>query len=389
MDTKTILLIEPDRKTANFIHHMLTQAGYEVEVSPTGKEGLITAWRDQPDVIVTETELPDLSCLELIQKLRGDHRTQKTPLFGLTSQSDPELAVELMEAGIDRFIVKQADAVDELFRQLSQVELPVQEVGIPVGPPRTGALTIFLGVKGGVGTSSVCLNVAHQITQMDKEHNLAVLDLVLPIGSHTTITGSSSEIDLNYLTNLQLNELTPDFVRQHLPRPHGWGFHFIQGPSNPSRAAEIDRERLTSVLQVVRTSYDHVVLDIGRNLSKLALVALAQADVIVTVLIPEPECVANTIAIHDFLDQEGIDKPLMLVVTNRPIPTEGYATEAAAAALGREIDVAVPNMGTDFQLANSLHAPLLLRFPDERGTAALDRIASKIISHAYVEAETD
>ncbi len=68
MKDKSILLIEPDRKTATFIHHMLSNAGYEVEIAPTGKEGLIIAWRDQPDIIVTELELPDIEGIELIQK---------------------------------------------------------------------------------------------------------------------------------------------------------------------------------------------------------------------------------------------------------------------------------------------------------------------------------
>jgi len=380
MKDKSILLIEPDRKTATFIHHMLSNAGYEVEIAPTGKEGLIIAWRDQPDIIVTELELPDIEGIELIQKFRQDHRTQKTPLYGFTAQSNPELTVEAMDAGLDQFIVKQSDAVDELLRQLSGEEI-IPQVTHPVsGPPQKGALTIFLGVKGGVGTSSICLNVAQQLSKLDPETSIAVVDLVLPIGSLATITGSQSDIDLNYLSNMSVNELTPDFLRQHLPTPHGWAFKLVQGAPDPFRAAELNSDRLASILQVLRKAYGHVILDIGRNLSKLALVALTQADAVVTVLIPEPECVANALAIHAFLDEEGIEDPHILFVTNRPLPSEGFTTELAAGALGRGVDVAVTHMGADLQLANSLHAPLSLRFPEERVTRAIDILATKIQS---------
>ena len=353
MKDKSILLIEPDRKTATFIHHMLSNAGYEVEIAPTGKEGLIIAWRDQPDIIVTELELPDIEGIELIQKFRQDHRTQKTPLYGFTAQSNPELTVEAMDAGLDQFIVKQSDAVDELLRQLSGEEI-IPQVTHPVsGPPQKGALTIFLGVKGGVGTSSICLNVAQQLSKLDPETSIAVVDLVLPIGSLATITGSQSDIDLNYLSNMSVNELTPDFLRQHLPTPHGWAFKLVQGAPDPFRAAELNSDRLASILQ---------------------------ADAVVTVLIPEPECVANALAIHAFLDEEGIEDPHILFVTNRPLPSEGFTTELAAGALGRGVDVAVTHMGADLQLANSLHAPLSLRFPEERVTRAIDILATKIQS---------
>jgi Flp pilus assembly CpaE family ATPase len=380
MKDKSILLIEPDRKTATFIHHMLSNAGYKVEIAPTGKEGLIIAWRDQPDIIVTELDLPDIEGIELIQKFRQDHRTKKTPLYGFTAQSNPEITVGSMDAGLDHLIVKQSDAVDELLRQLSSEEIIPQVSHTVSGPPQRGALTIFLGVKGGVGTSSICLNVAHQLSKLDPETSIAVCDLVLPIGSLATITGSQSEIDLNYLSSMSVNELNPDFLHQHLPTPHGWSFKIVQGPPDPFQAAELNSDRLASILQVLRNAYDHVILDIGRNLSALALVALTQADAVITVLIPEPECVANALAIHAFLEEAGIDDPDILLVTNRPLPSEGFSTETAAGALGKDVDVAVPNMGADLQLANSLHAPLYLRFPEERVTRSLDILAAKIQS---------
>ena len=380
MKDKSILLIEPDRKTATFIHHMLSNAGYKVEIAPTGKEGLIIAWRDQPDIIVTELDLPDIEGIELIQKFRQDHRTKKTPLYGFTAQSNPEITVGSMDAGLDHLIVKQSDAVDELLRQLSSEEIIPQVSHTVSGPPQRGALTIFLGVKGGVGTSSICVNVAHQLSKLDPETSIVVCDLVLPIGSLATITGSQSEIDLNYLSSMSVNELNPDFLHQHLPTPHGWSFKIVQGPPDPFQAAELNSDRLASILQVLRNAYDHVILDIGRNLSALALVALTQADAVITVLIPEPECVANALAIHAFLEEAGIDDPDILLVTNRPLPSEGFSTETAAGALGKDVDVAVPNMGADLQLANSLHAPLYLRFPEERVTRSLDILAAKIQS---------
>ncbi len=71
----------------------LTQAGFEVQVVPTGKEGLIAAWSDPPDIIVTELDLPDIDYVELIQKFKKDQRTSRTTLIGFTHLSAPEATV--------------------------------------------------------------------------------------------------------------------------------------------------------------------------------------------------------------------------------------------------------------------------------------------------------
>jgi DNA-binding response OmpR family regulator len=55
----SILLIEPDSSSAAYMQAALRRAGYDVTTASNGKEGLIVAWRDQPDMFLTELDLPD------------------------------------------------------------------------------------------------------------------------------------------------------------------------------------------------------------------------------------------------------------------------------------------------------------------------------------------
>ena len=379
MSPTSMLVIEPDRKTAVFINHMLTQAGYDVQVVPTGKEGLIAAWRDTPDIIVTELDLPDIDFIELIQKLRKDARTSRTVLIGFTHVSAPQTSIAGMDAGLDHIIIKQTDAVEVLISYLAggqQAELSGDSAAMA---PRLAHVIGFMGTKGGVGTSSICVNIAHLIAQEAGPGKTVVLDLVLPIGSLGEITGMMGSPDVVDLTVLEPNKLTHEYLRDNLLTPQAWDFAFIPGASSPDQAERLNADRLAPLLQSLRSTYEYIIVDLGRNLSALAQLVMSVAENLILVLIPDEECSANAHAIVDFLDSHSMPTDRVQYISNRPLPSEGLTQRTLSDRMGVEMLAAVPYIGTQFTLLNSLHAPLQLRFPEEKANLILKDTASSLI----------
>ncbi len=379
MPIPSLLVIEPDRKTAVFIHHMLTQAGYEVQVIPTGKEGLIAAWSDPPDIIVTELDLPDIDFVELIQKFKKDQRTSRTTLIGFTHLSAPEATVAGIDAGLDHIIIKQTDAVEVLISYLAEEQQTAGKEKSAAATPHLAQVIAFLGAKGGVGTSSICINIAHLISQAVGPHKTVVLDLVLPIGSLCEITGMMGPPDVVDLTKLEPSQLTHEYLRENLLVPQAWDIKFIPGASGPDQAESLNADRLAPLLQSLRSTYEYVIVDLGRNLSPLARLVMSVAEDLVLVLMPDEECVGNAHAIADFLDSHGIQTDQLQYISNRPLPSEGLTQRTLADRMEVEMLAAVPNIGTQFTLLNSLHAPLQLRFPDERANLILKDAASRLL----------
>ena len=375
-----LLLIEPDQKTSVFMHHMLTRAGYNVVVAPSGKEGLIIAWRDLPDIIITEMDLSDIEGDELIRKLRHDQRTQRSMIVGLTHISDPQVSAAGMEAGLDHFIVKQGDAVDTLLQYLVQERAPQDHSGET--PPRSAGNQIiaFLGAKGGVGTSSICINTAHHIGLEAGTASTLVCDLVLPLGSLRWITGVQDSINLLELTQIPAGDLTQAFFKERLRPPQGWSFRLLSGVQSPAEADAIQAERIAPLLQSMRSRFSHIIVDLGRNLSALARVVMAQADRLIVILQADEECVNNALAIREFLGANGIDPEHVWFASNRPLPSDGMTTDAVIGRLGKAVVAAVPNMREQFALVNALHAPIQLRFPEHRVNLALKRLADQLLA---------
>ena len=71
----SILVIDPDPRSRNFISVVLAQKGYNVESVSSGKEGYITILRDRPQIVIFEPALGDMNATDLLKKVRGDRRT--------------------------------------------------------------------------------------------------------------------------------------------------------------------------------------------------------------------------------------------------------------------------------------------------------------------------
>ncbi len=195
----SILLIDEDARTRNFFGALLARQNYLVQVVSSGKEGFITALRDRPDVIILDAGLSDMPAVELVKKLRSDKRSASTLCIALAAQSDSAQIAEVLSAGCNEFFLKTPESVEKLLNMLAN---PSQgdKTGISVTGQKKqrsgGLLAVFLSARGGAGTSSMCANIAQNIVKNSPELDVAVLDLVFPIGSLASIVGYEGDFNI-------------------------------------------------------------------------------------------------------------------------------------------------------------------------------------------------
>jgi CheY-like chemotaxis protein/MinD-like ATPase involved in chromosome partitioning or flagellar assembly len=377
-DKTSILLIEPSLSEAGFVHHMLTRAGYDVAQTDSGKQGLILIWRDQPAAVVLELSLPDIDGLEVIRKLRADKRTARLPIICLTGRTLPEDAIQAHEAGADYFIVKQADALDLLLRNLASALIPQGARSESTAPIHLAPVLAFMGAQGGVGTSSLCLNIANRLAELSLRRPIAVIDFALPPGSLSAITACERPLGLLDLCELPAPELTPDYLRKNLPAPTSWGFRLVKGFQDPAQAAHMHQERLMPVFQSLRSAFNMLCVDLGRNLSDSARFVLSQADRVAFVVTPNPTSAPLVPPMLAYLEQQGITQDKLFLISNRPLPAEGLSGDALETILGHPISGSIVNVSANFSLANALHSPYKLRFPDDSASDSLRQIGETL-----------
>jgi Flp pilus assembly CpaE family ATPase len=375
MNTKpnSILVIDGDTTSRNYLIVTLRKNGFAVLFASLGREGLISAWKDQPDIIVFDPELSDLPGLELVTRLRQDRRTSKVPLIALSSQQDSQKMKTLLSAGCNEYLIKSSQAIPqllELFPRLLRGEF---------SPPRKqGDLIVFLSAKGGTGTSSLCVNIAMCLGSEKIESRVAVMDLVLPIGSIADIVGYSEPFNLVSVAKVDPPLTDGTYFRDNLPRVPNWYFHLLAGCPNPESANELVVDRLEGILQSIIDSYDCILVDLGRALSRISLPIIQMADVVVLIVGTDLSTAILTQKVWNYLKTRGIDSRRLYPLQNRAVGLEGLSKIELEQMTGLQIPLTLPYMSGNFTVANNRHEPVIAKFPNDSSTFTLKQAATQI-----------
>lgn len=99
-----LLLIEDDRKIANFVRRGLREAGFAVDHAENGIDGLDLALTEPYDVAVIDIMLPGLDGLKVIEKMRN--RRIKTPVLVLSAKSTVDDRIKGLQTGADDYLTK-------------------------------------------------------------------------------------------------------------------------------------------------------------------------------------------------------------------------------------------------------------------------------------------
>ncbi len=390
---KCILIVDDNPASRVFLANHFRRKEFEVLEAPTGKDGLIIAWRDKPDLVLFDPALHDIVDQEFIAKLRNDPRTGRTPLVALSSDPGPARRNTCLSAGVSDYLVKSSgallmldDTLNRIFSAEQPVEAPNKAGEVKVEEPKVegknGLLIVFLSAKGGTGTSSLCANLAMNIQQGQPEARIVVADLVLPIGSIGQIVGDEGKINLVTVSDQPAGQTTVDYFYKNLPKPQAWQFQVLAGSPDPQQGNSIKGERIGQIVETLCSGYDFVILDIGRALSRISLPLIQKSDLILLVVSTDQSTVQLTKTVWDYLKAQGIDKQKICAVLNRAVGLEGLTKSQAEEIIGLPIKTMLPYMGGNFALANNLNQPITVKYPTDTASIVLKETASDMVKLA-------
>jgi len=359
MADKKILIIDMDAASRSFVGAALQKAGYQILEADSGREGLIVAWRDHPDLLIVDPDLTDLRGEILAVRLRQDARTAHTPLIALSSDPQPARIRSALDAGFAEYMVKTAQIMPSLIETVNRLL-----GGKTSAKEASGRLIVFLSAKGGAGTSSLCANIATNIALYKPDSHVAVLDMVLPIGSIAGIVGYQGDLNLVSMAEMPPEALTPDFYRNNLAGPTPWHFHLMAGSPDPGSANRLKIGSIPDIVTTMRNAFDYVLVDLGRSLSRISMPLIESADLITLVVGIDLSTISLTKTVWEYLQIKGIEASGMYVIMNRSIGLEGLSKAEAEKIIKLEINKSLPYQGSHFAMANNQHLPLLQKFPD-------------------------
>ena len=105
-----VLAVDDSRTMRELLKRALGDSGFAVYVAEDGVDGL-DALRDcEPDVVITDINMPRMDGFRFIEEIRGGDVAKRVPILALTTESAPELKQRARSAGATGWIVKPFDA---------------------------------------------------------------------------------------------------------------------------------------------------------------------------------------------------------------------------------------------------------------------------------------
>jgi CheY-like chemotaxis protein len=121
---KRILLLDDSAITLEMERAVLEERGYQVAVASNLLEFQAALDAFQPEIILTDLMMPDISGKDIVRVLKQDFHTERIPIILFSSRSDDELAEVAEQAGADGYLSKShgidklGDMVDEVVESI-------------------------------------------------------------------------------------------------------------------------------------------------------------------------------------------------------------------------------------------------------------------------------
>ncbi|MDP1825727.1 MAG: response regulator [Archangium sp.] len=106
MAKQHLLLVDADAKSLRVMEVSLKKAGFQVTTAIHGKDALEKVQISPPDLVLSETRMPEMDGLELCKVLKSDERFRHIPFVFLTNQKAVESKVKGLEQGADDYLTK-------------------------------------------------------------------------------------------------------------------------------------------------------------------------------------------------------------------------------------------------------------------------------------------
>ena len=358
-----VLLIDDEPIYYKMIVHALKPHGYEIEYAKTGMDGLKTVPLFNPDVVITDVRLPDLSGYDIAQRLRRDPRFESIPIIFLTSQADLSNKLKAFEVGADDYLNKPFQP-EEL---VARVGMLVRR-GEILRAARTkefkdqAAVIAVHSLRGGVGCTSMALNLAMTLYRMWEKPTL-VIDSVMNAGQVALMLNASPLHTWEDLSEMKLNDMDSAVVESLICK-HASGLDYIASPSYPIALDSIEDEIWPLALNELRKMYEFIVIDISHDFSNVAIHMLNASDQILMMIAPEMASIRAAVCAVNIYEKLGYPMERVVPVISNPSGQPGIKQAQVEKVLKHPVKYTVPTAPAEFIRAINFGEPLVLTYPE-------------------------
>lgn len=356
-DTRVLLL---GNASSDAIARVLAQQGRFLTRTEDPDEAIRVAAEHQ--LVVIDAVPPPRSVASVTRDIRAVPGLGEQPILAISPSDSVEDRIRLLEAGADDVMARPVDereldarveALDLRFRRSKEL----RPAAVMSSTRREGRrLIVVFSPKGGVGTTTVAVNLALAIASREPDR-VALVDLapvIGAIGSHLNVHPRMNVADLGR-DALAIGD--PEAMKTYL-EPHGQ-LQVLTGSTGPAVASRVGADNVGPIIETVLMTVPTVVVDAGNHLDPRALAIMELADNLIVVVAPELPGLQAVHGMLEYLHETSSNAPEATVVLNEVLSHAMLTPADIEGALGRRLAVRIPHDAALFQRAVNEGTPVV------------------------------
>jgi len=269
-------------------------------------------------------------------------------IFLTSSRTEPEILIQALRSGAKEFFVQPIKR-EEVRRALLNVKERVNDPSLRMAK---GKIIDIIGSKGGVGTTTVAVNLAHSLIESEDAQSVALIDMNLIFGeiplfldlestfNWSEVAKNISRVDSTFLMSIIFKHSSGIYV---LPSPAGLEWGNIATP-----------EIIEKLLYEMQNVFDFIVIDGGQFIDDISMKILEMSDTVLIVSLLSLPCFINVRRLLETFQRFGypLEEDVKIII-NRYHKTSIISPKEAEDSVNKKIFWFIPNdYGTTMSAIN-------------------------------------
>ncbi|HEX9016386.1 MAG TPA: response regulator [Chloroflexota bacterium] len=389
-DKIRVLVVDDFADTRDSITKLL-YFEHDMEVVGTAsdaKGGIRMASELRPDIILMDINMPGMDGIAATEAINAENAGSDVIMMSV--QGEPDYLRRAMLAGAREYLIKPftseelAGSIRHVYEagmekraRIAAMQQPVVVAAPQPAPTQTGRMISVFSPKGGVGRTTVAVNVAiamraltgKRVALVDCSLLFGDIGIMLNLPASKTISDlvpNASNLDVDYLEGVMAD--------------HSSGIRVLLAPSRPELAELVHAEHLRKILTLMKSCYDYVVVDTHSSFDDSILSVLDLSERILLLTTLEMPAIKNVKLFLEVAEALHYSQDKLMLVLNRADSTGGIQVEDIEESIRFKVAANIVSAGQVMAAAVNQGVPVTISNSDSQVAADLFGLASKCLT---------
>jgi pilus assembly protein CpaE len=264
-------------------------------------------------------------------------------VFLTSSSTESTVLIQALKMGVKEFFPQPIKKDDVISAFLALKNTKQQESVSPIGAKiKKGKIINIIGSKGGVGTTTIVVNMATNFIKRKEVQSVALVDMNLLFGEIPLFLDIDPVFDWGEIAK-DISRLDPTYLKSILFKDSS-GVYVLPSPTRLDGIHAITPEVIERILDLMKSMFDFIVIDSGHSFDDISLKILETSDTVFLVSTLSIPCLANIKRLMGIYQRLGFPREENIkIIINRYCKKCTISLKEVEESINKKIYWQIPN----------------------------------------------